>query len=480
MNPRIIAYIMGRLMYSLTIAMLIPFFAALIWHEEVWGFISALIFGTTIAGICTNQGILPNDKLSLREGIAITGIGWFLASLLTAIPFFFVDEMTFADCIFEGTSGITGTGGTVIENLDEMPDSILLWRSLAHWLGGIGIIVIFIALFPQPGSGAMHMFFAEGSGPTSDKIMPRIKHTSNALLALYTVLTLALTAILYFCGISPFDALNNAMSAVATGGFSNKGNSIGTFDNLPAELSIIIFMLIGGGNFSLYFLAWRKGFSRLLYNLEFKIYIGIFVVISLLITANLTLATESSFLHSLRFATFQTASVLTTTGFTTTDFDQWPTFSKLCLLLLMFTGGCAGSTSGGMKVSRLIILFKMISVFIRQQINPRSVIHVKIDSQDIPSNVVFRVAKFFFIYIMMALILGIAISLDGVPAVDAIAIGISTMGNAGVAFGIASGSFNALPPLSKLLCSLFMIMGRLEIFTLLAMFQPVFWRRSSW
>lgn len=481
MNLRIVAYVMGRLLYALTIAILIPFFAALVWHEPVMNFGITFFISLFVAGICTNQGELPEDKLSLREGIAVTGIGWFIASIITSLPFMLGTDMSIADCLFEGTSGITGTGGTIIDDLTSISDSLILWRSLAHWLGGIGIIVIFIAIFPQPGNGSMYMFFAEGSGPISERIMPRIKTTANALLTLYIVLTIALTAVLIFiCDIAPFNALNTSMSAIATGGFSDQNGSIGNFNSLTAEISIMIFMLIGGGNFGLYFMAWRKGIRCMWQNTEFRVYIGIFTTISLLITLNLATAGGMDWNYALRYATFQTASVLTTTGFTTTDFDQWPTFSKLCLLLLMFTGGCAGSTSGGMKLTRLIILFKMIYTFILKILHPRSIIHIKLDHKKLPDNVAFQVARFFFIYIMLCLVLGIIVSLDGVPAMDAIAIGISTMANAGVAFGVASGSFSVLPPVSKLTCCIFMILGRLEIFTLLAMFQPEFWRRGNW
>lgn len=471
---------MGRLIYAVAISLLVPFFAALIWHENVLSFGVAEAVAITIAGICTNRGQLPDDKLSIREGIAITGISWFLASAIAAIPFMLATDMSIADCLFEGTSGITGTGGSVVPDLSLLPDSLLLWRSLSHWIGGLGIIVIFIALFPQPGSGASHMYDAEGSGPTSDKIMPRLKSTADALLILYLALTAILIALLVICGLTPFDALNNGMSGIATGGFSNQGNSIGTFDNIPAEIVLIFFMLVGGGNFALYFMAWKKGISSLWKNTEFKVYVGIFVVITLLITLNLITMGDMDWKHSLRYAAFHTASVLTTTGFTTTDFDQWPTFSKLCLLLLMFTGGCAGSTSGGIKMSRLIMLCKMVYTFVLQKLHPRSIIHVRMNHRDIPDTVVLRVARFFFIYIMMALLLGVIVSLDGVPAIDAVAIGISTMGNAGVAFGVASSSFGVLPPISKLACCFFMVMGRLEIFTLLAMLRPEFWKKSNW
>lgn len=480
MNPKVICHVMGRLVYALTIAMLIPFFCALVWHEPMWNFIIALAVSTAIAGFCTNRGEIPEDKLTLREGIAITGLTWFIASFVSAIPFMLATDMPIIDCIFEGTSGITGTGGSVIPDLNELPASLLLWRSITHWLGGLGIIVIFIALFPQPGSGTMHMFFAEGSGPISERIMPRIKSTADALLILYVALTLALVGVLMLCGLEGFDALNNAMSAVATGGFSNRNESIGHFDNIPAELAIILFMLIGGGNFGLYFMAWRQGIGCMWKNTEFRVYVYLFVSICLLITLNLCFAMDLDWKHALRYAAFQTASVLTTTGFTTTDFDQWPTFSKLCLLLLMFTGGCAGSTSGGIKISRLIMLFKMIYTFILQKLHPRSIVHVKMNNREIPQPVVLRVARFFFLYIMMAVLLGIILALDGVPAVDAIAVGISTMGNAGVAFGVAAGTFAGLPPISKLTCCFFMIMGRLEIFTLVAMMQREFWRRSHW
>ena len=480
MNIKVIYHVMGRLIYALAISLMVPMLAALLWDEPWHAFAMSVAICFVIGALLTKAGKATNDKLSLREGVAITGLSWFVASSIAAVPYYLGTDMGIIDCMFEGVSGITGNGASVIKDLNLVPSSILLWRSISHWLGGLGIVVIFIALFPQPGSGTMHMFYAETTGPTSDRVMPRIKSTADALLILYIALTLLLIAILILCGIPIEDAVNNGMSAISTGGFSSRNGSIGELNSLSAEIAIIIFMLIGGGNFGLYFMVWRKGFSSLLKNTEFKVYIILAVVICMLITINLTLAQGYSPNSSLRMAAFQTASVLTTTGFTTADFDTWPTFSKLCILLLMFTGGCAGSTSGGIKISRFIMLFKMIYAVIKQKLHPRSIIHVKMDGREQSETVVLRVARFFFLYIMLALIIGTILAVDGVPVMDAIGIGISTMGNAGVAFGIASSSFGTLPDISKLTCCLFMIVGRLEIFTLLAMLQPQFWRSGNW
>lgn len=310
------------------------------------------------------------------------------------------------------------------------------------------------------------------------RVVPRMKSTANALLLMYVFFSVILTTLLLLCGTSLFDAVNLAMSAIATGGFATTNGSAADFHSLSVELVLIIFMLIGGGNFGLYFLAYKKGYKYIIRDTEFRVYLAIYGVITLLVALNLYDAMGWLPGEALRGAAFQISSIMTTTGLSTCNFDEWPAFSQFCIILVMLMGGCGGSTSGGMKVSRVIILWKMVGTIIQEKLHPNSIARVTMESQSQSSTVVYRVARFFFLYVMIALLAACAFNFDGLPVVDSILLGLSCMGNAGVAFG-AAYTFYDLPDVTKLVCCLCMIIGRLEIFTFLAMLQPGFWKRNS-
>uniref|UniRef100_UPI0025E0D311 TrkH family potassium uptake protein n=1 Tax=Anaerovibrio sp. TaxID=1872532 RepID=UPI0025E0D311 len=408
------------------------------------------------------------------------GLSWFFASLIASIPYITGHYMPFVDCLFEGVSGITGSGASVVSDIPKLPDSIMLWRSLTHWLGGLGIIVIFIALVPQAGIRSLKMFEIETTGPTENRPLPRFKSTARALLMVYILLTFFLTAFLLLCGLNLSDAVNNAMSAIATGGFATKNESIAYFNNIPAEFILMLAMLIGGGNFSLYLIAWKRGYKKIFKDTEFIAYIVLFLTITAAITVNLAAAMDFDLFTALRYASFQTAAVISTTGFSTTDFDTWPAFSKYCLLVVMITGGCAGSTAGGIKIARFILLFKMVNLIIKKKLNPNQIIHLKYDSNEQLDVVINRVGRFFFLYIFIALSGALIFTIDGLPIIDAIVLGLSAIGNAGIAFGAAS-DFSQLNELTKIICCIMMVIGRLEIFLLLVMLKPSFWQKgASW
>ena len=366
----------------------------------------------------------------------------------------------------------------MISDLDVVPRSLILWRGVTHWVGGLGIIVLFIALFPQPGSGAARMFNAEGAGPSESRVVPRIKETANALLIMYVAFSLVLVTLLLLCGLSLFDSVNLAMSAVATGGFATTNGSAGDFNSLPVELVLIVFMLIGGGNFGLYFLGWKRGYRHILKDTEFRVYMAMFLLATPLVALNLINGLGLGAAEALRYGAFQMASIMTSTGLSTCNFDQWPAFSQYCIIIAMLTGGCAGSTAGGMKLSRVIILWKMVGTIIQEKLHPNSIARVRMEDQSQSSTVVFRVARFFFLYVMIALVAACFFNFDGLPVVDSIMLGLSCMGNMGVAFG-AAYTFYDLPDMTKIVCCLCMVIGRLEIFTFLAMLQPGFWKRDS-
>lgn len=479
MNLRVIAYVLSRLQFFVTLAMCVPFVMAVCWEEAcAMDFAGTILVSLGVGVYLYNYGRLEHECLTLREGIAITGVAWLVIPVVAALPFLASHQLNLVDSLFESFSGLTCTGGSVISNLDAVPRSLILWRGVTHWLGGLGIVVLFIAIFPQPGSGVARMFNAEGAGPSELRVMPRIRDTANALLIMYIAFSLALVTALLMCGLSLFDAVNLSMSAIATGGFATTNGGIGDYDSLPAEILLIIFMLIGGGNFGLYLLGWKKGFRKILRDTEFRVYILMFLILTPLVMINLANGMKMDGDAALRFAAFQLASIMTSTGLSNSNFDQWPAFSQFCIIMVMLTGGCAGSTAGGIKISRVIILWKMVGTIVQEKLHPSSVARVRLEDQLQSSTVVFRVARFFFLYVVIALLAACFFNFDGLPVVDSIMLGLSCMGNMGVAFG-AAYTFYDLPDVTKIVCCFCMVIGRLEIFTFLAMLQPGFWKRDS-
>ena len=481
MSYPVIYYMLSRLMFAMSVTLLIPFFTALQLKENnELDFLAAIVCSLCLSVFFSNRGKITTKDISIREGIAITGLSWLFASIIASLPFLAGHYMPVVDCLFEGVSGITGSGASVVKNIPDLPTSIMLWRSLTHWLGGLGIIVIFIAIVPQTGTKSLKMFEVETTGPTETRPLPRFQDTAHALLMVYIFLTFILTALLLLCGFSFSDAVNNAMSAIATGGFSTKNESIGYFDNLPAEIVLTIAMLVGGGNFSLYLIAWKQGYHKIIRDSEFLAYVALFGTLSIAITVNLFAAMNMNLFEALRYATFQTAATISTTGFANSDFDSWPAFSKYCLLIVMLTGGCAGSTSGGMKIARFIMMFKLLHFIILEKLHPNQIIHVKYDTVERMDTLINKVGRFFFLYVFLALLGALIFTIEGLPIMDAIVLGFSAIGNAGVAFG-AANDFSTLNDMTKYICCGLMVIGRLEIFLFLVMLKPSFWQKgASW
>ncbi len=475
MNLKVVAYALSHLQFVVTLSICVPFVAALLWGEDcAMDFAGTILISLGLAVFLGNHGELEHENMTLREGLAVTGIAWIIISLIVSLPYLAGHYLGVIDSFFEGVSGVTCTGASVIRDLDAVPRSIVLWRSITHWIGGIGIIVIYIAMFPQAGSSAARMFNAEGAGPVYMRVVPRIKSTANALLMMYVGMSMLLVTMLLLCGVGLFDAMNLAMSVMATGGFGSRNGGVEIFDSLPMEIVLIIFMLLAGGNFGLYFLAIKKGYKHIWRDMEFKVYMGFFVIISLAVTLNLMVVRDMDGVVALRLAAFQTAAIMSTTGLTTCDFTLWPAFSVMCMIVLMLVGGCGGSTSGGIKVSRVIILWKMMGSVIQEKLHPNSVAAIRMESQSHSNTLVYRVARFFFLYVALSLLAACIFALDGGTVIDSVMLGLSFMGNAGVGY-----NFYDLPSEAKVVCCLLMIVGRLEIFSFVAMVQPGFWKRNS-
>lgn len=443
-------------------------------------FLGSLALACLVGSIFRRFGRKDMEQLTIREGTAVTGLGWLLASALGMLPFLLSGHLPPLDAFFESLSGLSGTGATVFTDVEALPKSLLFWRSITHWLGGLGIIVIFIALLPQTGQSTMQMYNAEAGGPTDTRVLPKLKDTTGALFRLYLALTLVATLMLCLAGLSPFDAVNHAMSAIGSGGFSTYNDSVAHFDSVPVELLLSLFMFLAGGSFALYYQAYRKGLRVFARNNEFRVYASLILAAVLIITVDLVHSTGEAPLLAFRHALFQATS-LSTTGFVSTDFDLWPGLSQGVLLLLMLIGGSSGSTAAGLKVSRVVLLFLMLRAVVWEKMHPRIALTVEVNGRSVALNVLHRTAVFFFLYVLTICVIALLLTLDGITTFDALGISITTIGCVGPAFGIAGATetYAPLSPYVKSVLCFAMLLGRLEIFTVLAMLSPAFWRRKT-
>lgn len=481
MDIRIIYYVLGRLVMAETITMFIPFAMAL-WNFEssVSGFAVALGLSASVGLVLQTNGRKRETDLSMREGIAITGFGWALATSLGMLPYVCGGYLNALDAVFESISGFSGTGATVFNSLSGLPASILFWRMMTHWFGGLGIIVIFIALLPQTGQSSVYMYNAETTGPTEERVLPRLKDMTKVLFRMYLMFTFVAASVYMLCGLTPYEALTHAMSTIGAGGFSTYDDSAMHFDSPAFEWWMTFFMILAGGNFGLYYRIWQKGPGVIKRNSEFKAYLWIQGLAILLVFLNLAATMPLALGDALRYAAFQVGS-LSTTGFVSADFEQWPPFSKGIILLLMMCGGCAGSTASGIKVVRVLVLLKNAWAVVHQKISPRRVVEVRLNGSRVSEETLRRVGQFFFLYIFFIAFWALLLTLDGIEVFDALGLSVSTMGNIGPAFGIAGATctYAGLSVFSKSILCISMLLGRLEMFTLLVMLTPDFWQKGN-
>lgn len=483
MNYLFVENILGRLMVAYAAFMGAPLLVALIWHEgSILSFLISISI-TLISGVILVAHGQKDGRMGLREGFVIVAGAWLLTSLAGALPFALSGAVpNYLDGLFESVSGLTTTGASVIDNLEILPQSILLWRSMTHWLGGMGIIVLFIVFLPNM-SGAVHLYNAEVPGPISERVLPRIRENALKLWQIYLGLTLTLIILLMLVGMNWFDAINHSFATMATGGFSTKNTSIIYYDNLGIELILVAFMIIAGGNFGLYYMAWRTGFKKILKDVEFQFYLLIIAISTLIIALSLWWTMGFGGGNSLRHALFQVVSIMTTTGFASNDFNQWPSATKFILLCLMFVGGSAGSTAGGIKVSRIILLFKLGWAELRRAIHPKAVINVRFAKRSVDASVLNTVAVFFFLFLSIFAIATLLITVTGLEPFDAMSAVAATLGNVGPGFGVVgpTTTYSSINMFGESILILCMLLGRLELFTLLVLIQPEFWRsRKGW
>jgi len=424
---------------------------------------------------------LATRELRLRDGFLVVVSSWLALVLVGALPFLLMiaPELSYVDAVFESMSGLTTTGATIITNIDDLPRAVLYYRQQLQWLGGMGIIVLAVAILPILRIGGMQLYRAETPGPLKDaKLTPRITETAKALWLIYLGITIACTLAFWLGGMSLFDAVGHAFSTVAIGGFSTHDASLGYWDNPTLEVITMTFMVIAGINFALHFTAWRRTTMQPYFlDPELKVYASLLFVFAIVVSFALFLSgSYDSLASAFRYGSFQVISVMTTTGFTTASFFEWPGFVPTFLILIAFIGGCAGSTAGGMKVIRVILLYRQSIREIQKLVHPNAVIPVKISGQKTSDTVMDAVWGFFFLYIASFAVMTVLLASTGLDPVTAYSAVGACITNLGPALGEAGPNYAGLNDPAKVILSFAMLLGRLEIYTLLVLMTPAFWR----
>ena len=498
LNLRVVFGTLAALVAFSGVAMLAPAAVGLYYGEETWWAFLATALGALAVGggFWARWGRGESNAIRIREGFAIVALAWVVISLAGAVPLVLGDVVDgYTDAFFETVSGFTTTGATILggggnPGIEEVPRSFLFWRSLTHWLGGMGIIVLTLAILPILGVGGMQLFKAEVPGPSADKLTPRVRETARRLWMIYFGLTVA-QVILLLPVMDLFDAVNHAFATMATGGFSTRDASVGAFGSAYVDWVLTLFMILAGMNFALHFRLLRGQAVTVFRDTEFRVYLGVVVLGSLVmagalwepVRALLPGTTDAqgyaTLPEALRFGSFQTVSILTTTGFATADYEIWPPLAVGVIFLLFFVGGMAGSTGGGIKVVRQVLLFKNSFKEIKQLVHPQALLNVRLNGNVVPQDIMKNVLSFIVLYLALIGVGTLALALCGLDILTAFGGTISSVGNVGPAFGTLGPAENYahIPVMGKWVLSFLMVAGRLEIFTMLIIFAPSFWRR---
>ena len=421
-----------------------------------------------------------SKELKKKDGYLIVTAGWIFMSIFGALPYIISGSIPdFSNAFFETISGYTTTGASILTDIEAVPNGILFWRSLTQWIGGMGIIVLALAILPFLGIGGMQLFVAEAPGITPDKLQPRIQETAKRLWFLYVGLTLAEAIALYVAGMGAFDAVNHSLTTMATGGFSTKNDSL-QFAEPVIQYIVIFFMFLAGTSFTLTYFALKRNFKKVFKNEEFKVYLSFTVVITLIVTITLLVVSDEPFEASFRDALFQVVSLITTTGFVSADYTSWAPFLSVIFFILLFVGGSAGSTAGGVKVIRHIVLFKNSFLELKRQLHPSAIMPVRISGQAVEQSIVYNVLAFIMIYILVFLVGVTLLSTMNVDFNTAFGAVATSLGNVGPGIGDVGplDNFSEMPTGGKWLLSALMLLGRLELFTVLMLLTPHFWRKS--
>jgi len=460
-----------------------------------WGILNAGIITIAIGSILYFFNKPDNKKIQKKEGYLIVTFGWLTLSITGMLPYLLSGSIpTIANAFFETISGYSTTGSSILTDIESMPKGILFWRSATHWIGGMGIIVLTIAILPLLGIGGMQLFMAEAPGPSADKLHPRITDTAKRLWQIYVLLTLIEFLLLKLAGMNWFDALNHAMATVSTGGFSTKNASISHWNGAPLiQYIIIFFMFVAGTNFVLTYFALKGKVKKVIQSEEFKYYLFVTLAISAIVAIMIIFyqdpALQTSIKHpmvygkvesAIRHSLFSVISVITTTGFVSADFTMWSFFVTAIFFSLFFLGGSAGSTSGGVKIVRHIVMLKSSFLEFKKSLHPNAIIPVRYDGKAVKQTIVFNILSFFVLYMLIFVLGTVILAFFGLDFYSALGACASSLGNIGPAIGTVSpvNNFNHLSTGAKWFCSFLMLIGRLELFTVLILLTPLFWRKN--
>lgn len=481
LNLGSILRIVGIVMVVTSVSMLPSLLIAVIYGEG--DIVKSFVLIILLVGI-TGMFMAKMTKkrlrnLKVRDGFFIVTVSWFVATIIGSLPFYCSGSIpSIADAFFESCSGFSTTGSSILTDVEVLPKGILFWRSFTHWIGGIGILLVAIAAMPSLGISGQNIVVSETPGPMLDKVSPKMTDTAKTLLVVYTIMTVLETILLCAGGMSLYDSLIQTFGTVGTGGFSNYNTSVGYFDSAYISIVITIFMMLCGMNFNLFFLSTKKGLGIFTRDSELKNYLAIFAFSSLFIFAVLVITNESkSAGNAIVDSTFQTASILTTTGFATYDYETWPQVCQTMLLLLMFVGGCSSSTGGGLKVIRIVILMRLIKRGISTRLHPHVIKNPQINGKTLPSDMVSAVVSHVFLYVVLVFLGTFLISFENADMTTCFTSVITCLGNIGPGFGAVgpTENFAFMTDFSKFVLSISMIAGRLELYTLFIFFTPQFW-----
>ena len=473
MNLKYIINILGSVLMILTALLILPLIAALCYGEAAAPFLITMAVSFAL-GFGLSR-VKPDKTLVFaNDGFISVGLCWIVLSLVSALPFVISGDIpNYVDAFFETVSGYTTTGSTIVANPEAMSRGCMFWRLFTHWIGGMGVIVFLLMILKKGGEQSMHIMRAEVPGPTVGKLVPRVKQSAMILYGIYIGLTLLQTVLLMLGGVSFYEALLHSFATAGTGGLSTRGASIAGFNSLYVEIVITVFMLLFAVNFNLYYLILLKRFRQITKNEELRTFIIIVIVAMIAIAAGIA-KQYGGFWKGLRYSSFQVASIVSTTGFGTADYTEWPQYCQIIILMLMFCGGCAGSTAGGLKLGRVMIFLKACFADLKMVFRPRRVKTVKIDGKIISPEAVRAAYGYFTLYFILVLVVAFLVSFDGFDFATNFTAGVTVMSNVGPGFGVIcpSGNFADFSSFSKVVLSVGMLLGRLEIYAILALFFP--------
>lgn len=481
MNYGIVIKVLGIILLIESVLMSPAIFISHYHSGEAVGSFLITISIMLVMGIAMMNVNSDKESIRAKDGIVIVAVGWVMISVFGALPLYLTDSVPhYVDALFEIISGFTTTGSSVIADVEALDKGILFWRSMTHWIGGMGILVFTLALLPALGVGSLQIFKAESPGPVAGKIVPRMKDTARVLYTTYITITVLQVLFLLFGGVNLLESFVITFGTVGTGGFGPKNDSLGSYSSY-VHIVTGVFMVLSGINFSLYFMVFRKKYKDFLQDRELRLYLFFVFSSVAMIVLNLLITFKGDFFITLRDSFFQVASIMTTTGFSTVDYEQWPSFSKLILFFLMFIGGSAGSTAGGMKVIRILIILKLIKREVSKIFHPRALIPIKVGGKIVSNEVIARINSFLALHLVIFVIGVLVVSLEGVDMITSLSSVSATINNIGPGFGAVGPTmtFADYSIFTKLFLSLVMLLGRLEHFTIIALLVPKSWTRES-